>query len=88
MATTLRAKALAVLRTGRLSVISAKAEPGNVVVDVTAAVQSSRIGGLTYAVDYSFGSWSCTCREQYGCAHIAAAQLVTGHADPELRGAA
>lgn len=87
----LRPKALAVFRAGRLLVSTATADPAAGTlrpVRVVAAVRSSRPGGATYGVDYADGTWTCTCRELTGCAHIAAAQLATGYASPQLRGVA
>lgn len=82
--TPLRSKALTVLRSGRLTVIRTASTADNTVAEFTAKVQSSREGGATYAVDLAFGRWSCTCGSHDICAHIAAAQLVTGHAPAAL----
>lgn len=76
----LRAKALAVLREGRLTVVLARSPAGSVrPQELVCAVRSSRHGGPTYAVDLAGGVWSCTCDREQPCAHIAAAQLVAGH---------
>lgn len=81
----LRPKALSVLREGRLEIRhSACRRYGHVVDEVVARVASSRQGGPAYAVDFLDGVWTCTCRQETGCAHIAAVQLTTGHAPAEL----
>lgn len=76
-----RRKALAVLREGRLTVVSARSgSTTNVPFELVAAVRSSR-GTTTYAVDLADGEWACTCRDQVRpCGHIFAAQLITGQA--------
>jgi hypothetical protein len=80
LATPLRPKALAVLREGRLTMLRVECRnTAHEVDEVIARVQSSREGGPAYAVDLSFGQWTCTCRRDEPCAHIAAVQLVTGH---------
>lgn len=77
----LRPKALAVLHTGRLTVLRADCrKDAHTVDEVIARVRSSREGGPAYAVDFLDGIWSCTCRAGGDCPHVAAAQLVTGHA--------
>lgn len=81
MTAALRPRALAVLRTGRLTVLKADCrKDAHVVDEVIARVQSSRDGGSAYAVDYLDGVWTCTCRAEAECPHIAAVRLVTGHA--------
>jgi hypothetical protein len=72
----LRRKSLAILREGRLNVLYRRMSPDTDTIVV--AVQSSREGGPTYAIDLVLDEWTCTCRERTGCAHIGAAQLVTG----------
>lgn len=77
-----RAKALAVLREGRLTVLRAECrKTAHEVDEVIARVQSSRQGGPAYAVDLSFGQWTCTCRDGADgtCPHASAVKLVTGH---------
>jgi len=77
--TTLRRRALACLREGRVTILNAEAGEGGPAV-VLAAVQSSRIGGPRYAVDLMpRDGWSCTC-DQRDCPHIAAVQIVAGQA--------
>ena len=77
--TTPRSRALACLREGRVTILSAEAGEGSPAV-VVAAVRSSRTGGPRYAVDLTFrGGWSCTC-DRPDCAHIAAVQIATGQA--------
>jgi hypothetical protein len=77
----LRPKALAVVHEGRLAVLHADCrKQAHVVDEVIAKVASSRQGGPTYCVDYLDGIWTCTCRAEGDCPHIAAVQLVTGHA--------
>lgn len=75
----LRRKALSILREGRLTVLNAVNDPDTLAVfAVTARVEGHR---GTYAVDLVDGEWVCTCRDgERPCGHIAAAQLVTGHA--------
>jgi hypothetical protein len=81
MSPELRPKALAVIRSGRLTVMHTNCrKQAHVIDEVIAKVQSSRQGGPTYAIDYLDGIWDCTCRAEGECAHIAAVQLVTGHA--------
>jgi len=82
----MRAKALAVLREGRLTVLSAASD----MTTLTATEAVVRVVGSrgTYAVDLREGMWQCTCSANAGgsrCGHIAAAQLVLGVA-PNLRG--
>ena len=78
----LRRKALAVIREGRLTVLMAECRKASDVVDgVVARVESSRHGSGPYVVDLlEDGQWVCTCRATEVCPHIAAAQIVTGHA--------
>jgi hypothetical protein len=77
----LRKKALAVLREGRLHLLHVTCRrTAHDVDEVIARVRSSRDGGPAYAVDFLDGTWTCTCRDGGGCAHVAAAQIVTGHA--------
>jgi hypothetical protein len=77
----LRKKALAVLREGRLQLLHVTCRrTAHDVDEVIARVRSSRDGGPAYAVDFLDGAWTCTCRDGGGCAHVAAAQLVTGDA--------
>lgn len=75
-----RRKALAILREGRLTVLAARMSPSALQPDsLCASVRSSRPGGDRYAVDLRGHIWTCTC-DRAGCAHILAAQLVTGYA--------
>lgn len=77
----LRRKALAVLREGRLTILHATCrKTAHDVDEVIARVRSSRQGGPNYAIDFLDGTWTCTCRAGSDCPHIAAAQIVTGHA--------
>ena len=76
--TTLRRRALACLREGRVTIL--QAEGDEMPRRVVAAVQSSRTGGPRYAVDLvPRGGWSCTC-DRPDCPHIAAVQIVAGQA--------
>jgi hypothetical protein len=85
-ASPLRSKALSVLREGRLTVLRADCVKQSHVVDqVIARVRSSRQGGPAYAVDFLDGVWDCTCTRPAPCAHVAAVQLVTGHAGAAVR---
>lgn len=85
---TTRSKALAALRSGRVTVLGACYDPDTLtVIDVLASVASSRDPNRRYAIDYCFSGWACTCGAD-GCAHIAAVQLVTGHAPADLLRAA
>jgi hypothetical protein len=77
-ATPLRAKALAVLRSGRLQVLKAQCNDSLDLVELVCRVRSSREGVHPYAVDYLDETWTCTCRLGAGCAHIAAARLIAG----------
>ena len=78
----LRRKALTIIREGRLTVLMAECPNSSHVVDgAVVRVQSSRLGVSPYIVDLlEDGVWGCTCRAAGGCPHIAAAQIVTGHA--------
>lgn len=77
----LRKKALAVLREGRLTLLHATCrKTAHDVDEVIARVRSSRGGGPAYAVDFLDGAWTCTCSTASDCGHVAAAQMVTGHA--------
>ena len=76
----LRRKALTIIREGRLTVLMAS-HVAYVVDDVFARVESSRPGVGSYVVDLLEGGvWVCTCRATEVCPHIAATQIVTGHA--------
>ncbi len=79
----LRPRVLGYLRDGAVSVFHARSpRDGTPPHEVIARVQGHN---GKYIVDFLDGSWSCTCREwspDSGCAHIAAAQLVTGHESP------
>jgi hypothetical protein len=78
---TLRRRALAVLREGRLTLLHVECrKTAHDVDEVIARVRSSRDGGPAYAVDLLDSTWSCTCRDGGGCAHVLAVRLVTGHA--------
>jgi len=83
--TTLRRRALACLREGRVTILHAEGDDfpnrADVAPDrVVAAVQSSRTGGPRYAVDLMpRDGWSCTC-DRPDCPHIAAVQIVAGQA--------
>ena len=79
-ASTLRPKALAILREGRLTVISAETPPYlDAPAEAIVTVKSSRPGGPTYVVDVDrhVPGFSCTCGSE-PCAHAAAARLVLG----------
>ena len=86
----LRRKALTILREGRLTVLTAKHTDDGWVGGVVARVKSSRPGVGPYFVDLLWsGQWVCTCPAGRGrqwsvpievCPHIAAVQIVTGHA--------
>ena len=74
-------KALTILREGRLTVLTAKHTDDGWVDGVAARVKSSRPNVGPYVVDLLWsGKWVCTCRATEVCPHIAAAQIVTGHA--------
>lgn len=77
---TLRPKALAVLRSGRCSVVRAVSDEQWHPTRVMAIVKSSRPGSGQYVVEMSHGRWECTCRAGLmgePCPHAAAVQLVT-----------
>ena len=81
----LRAKALACLRDGRVTVTKAHGAYGGAPGPqrVEAKVASSRPEHPAHVVDrWDGGEWSCTCpahaRSGLPCPHIAAVQLVTG----------
>ena len=79
----LRRKALTIIREGRLTVLMAETrkERHVAVTTVMARVTSSRPGVGPYVVDLFEGDrWVCTCRAGKVCPHIAATQIVTGHA--------
>lgn len=79
-----RRKALAVLREARLTLLHVTCRrTAHEVDEVIARVRSSREGGPNYCVDLLDGVWTCTCRAGGDCAHVAAAQIVTGHARVE-----
>lgn len=81
MARDLRSKALGYLRSGAVTVLGANTfaagprQPFRVLADVVGHRSTYRV---THWSDHDSG-WSCTCRME-GCAHVAAVQLVTGHA--------
>jgi SWIM zinc finger len=80
----LRAKALAALRDGRVTVVHARSHSDRLVPhELIVRVASSRPDGATYVVDLlDDGTWTCTCRDGIAgepCAHVAAVQLITGH---------
>lgn len=77
-----RRKALAILRSGRLTVLNTHRSP---MADeqrpcpVTAQVRTSRpASDRTHVIDLDSTGWHCTCQTP-DCPHIAATQLVTGH---------
>ena len=78
----LRRKALTIIREGRLTVLMAESRQASRVVEgVVARVESPRPGAGPYVVDLlDNGQWVCTCPGTEVCPHIAAAQIVTGHA--------
>lgn len=81
-----RLKALTVIREGRLTMLHTECrKTAHDVDEVIAKVISSREGGPVYCVDFLGGVWTCTCSVD-DCAHVGAAQLVTGHASPALLG--
>lgn len=93
----LRARALAVLRSGRCTIVRATDNEHHDVQRVMALVASSRPGRGRYVVDYAahpfpgaIVGWQCTCRNgQHGepCVHVAAVQLVTiGHIETASSG--
>lgn len=81
MARDLRSRALGYLRDGAVTVLGARfaaagpRRPFRVLADVVGHRSTYRV---THWNDDDSG-WSCTCRTA-GCAHVAAVQLVTGHA--------
>jgi len=76
---TVRSRALACLREGRVTILLAEPSDDGPAV-VLAAVGSSRTGGPTYAVDFTpRNGWTCTCNRP-DCPHVAAVQIVTGQA--------
>lgn len=75
----MRAKALACLREGRVTVLGVKLDAGWKPARVVARVRSSR-DGHAYRVQLRVRDWSCTCRDglrNQPCAHAAAVALVT-----------
>jgi hypothetical protein len=83
----LRAKTLACLREGRVSVKRVVSDRDTLaVLEVMAVVASSRERVAPHIVDLRQGEWTCTCPtwsalESGGyCAHLAAVQLVTAGA--------
>lgn len=75
----MRPRALAALRSGRVTVLGVKLDAAWRPVTVIARVKSSR-DNHRYRVRYLAGQWSCDCRDgQHGipCAHTAAVALVT-----------
>lgn len=76
-----RTSALAILRSGRLTMLHVLSA-GDAVHQVVARVQSSRTGGPRYAVDLLDGRWACTCSawtQANRCSHLLAVQMVTDH---------
>ncbi|MEV7006822.1 hypothetical protein [Streptosporangium sp. NPDC051022] len=77
----LRSKALGYLRSGAVTVLVADSwergprRPYRVLADVVGHRSTHRV---TFWIDVR-EKWTCSCRAE-GCAHIAAVQLVTGHA--------
>ncbi len=90
-----RRGALAILREGRCTIRVARDLFDHPAIGrptwVEAAVQSSRPGGPTYAVDLDVSGdedgethrWLCTCSPtaDTACAHVLSVQLVTGWGD-------
>lgn len=76
----IRAKALSCLRDGRVAVLRARTNRGEVrPYEVVAMVTSSRGEHIRYCVDLTAGiGWWCTCEKNRECVHAAAVQLVTG----------
>lgn len=75
----MRAKALACLREGRVTVLGVQLDAVWKPVRVVARVRSSR-DHHPYRVILRAGMWTCTCREgmrNEPCAHVAAVALVT-----------
>jgi hypothetical protein len=78
----MRSRALACLRSGRVTVYGVKLDDAWKPIVVLARVRSSR-DRHPYRVQFRDGDWSCDCREGlHGepCAHVAAVQLVTTEA--------
>lgn len=77
----LRAAALHYLRSGAVTVLVANSwehgprRPYRVLADVVGYRSTHRV---TFWVDVP-EEWTCTCRAEQ-CAHVAAVQLITGHA--------
>jgi hypothetical protein len=79
-----RAKALNYLRGERVRIISAATPEGHLrPSEVTAYVSGFR---GRHTVRFDGGMWSCTCRDDGGCAHVAGVQLVTGWPGAASRG--
>lgn len=75
----MRAKALACLREGRVTVLGVRLDAGWQPVRVVARVRSSR-DAHPYRVQLRAGQWTCNCRDglhNQPCAHTAAVALVT-----------
>lgn len=84
MSRDLRARALAYLRSGAVTILNARYDGGpRRAADITADVAGHR---STHRVTYSRIGWWCTCPdwavEAAPCPHIAAVALVTGHPTP------
>ena len=74
-----RAKALAILREQRLTLLHVACRKlADVPDEAIGRVQSSREGGATYAIDMFDGAFTCTCKHGGDCAHALAVQLVVG----------
>jgi hypothetical protein len=80
----LRAKTLACLREGRVSVKRVVSDRDTLaVLEVMAVVASSRERVGPHIVDLRQGHWTCTCGQgqlEAGCAHLVAVQMVTSGA--------
>lgn len=79
-----RARALAALREGRVTVLGVKLDEQWRPVHVLATVRSSRENVRPHRVRFVAGRWSCTCPESTvadgvtrSCPHSAAVALVT-----------
>lgn len=75
----LRRNALKVIREGRLRVVRASALRGTFHATVRSSQPGTRLDHVVdaFTVDEDRVIWSCSCGPSGGCAHIAAAQLVS-----------
>ena len=68
-----RAKALGVLRDGRLRLLTVRTDPGGHLTFADAIVYGHR---GEHFVTFQSGRWVCSCKDEVPCPHLFAAELV------------